>query len=85
MEMIDDGESDFKIIAVPVEDRRFEDVHDLEGLNKHQLKEFKHFFETYKELKEKEVTVTINKISGKNEAIEAIKKSIELYKEKYGN
>jgi inorganic pyrophosphatase len=51
MEMIDSGESDRKIIAVPVEDKRREDVTDLEDLNKHNLKEYKHFFETYKELK----------------------------------
>jgi inorganic pyrophosphatase len=41
--------------------------------------EWKHFFETYKELKEKDVIVKIEGIKGKAEAIEAVKKSIELY------
>lgn len=54
MEMIDGGESDWKIIAVPVDDKRWEDVKDIEDLNKHTLKEFVHFFETYKELKKGE-------------------------------
>ncbi len=85
MEMIDDGESDYKIIAVPVDDKRWDDTHDLNDLNKHMVKEFVHFFETYKELKkgQKDV-VKIPKISGKKEALEAVLKSIELYKAKFG-
>src|SRR6266576_3556022 len=47
MEMIDSGDSDCKILAVPVEDKRWEDVQDLKDLNKHMLKEYQHFFETY--------------------------------------
>ena len=79
MEMIDDGESDYKVIAVPVDDKRWDDVQDLADLNQHNVKEWKHFFETYKELKEKDVVVKIEGIKGKAEAIEAVKKSIELY------
>lgn len=84
MEMIDDGESDFKIIAVPVDDKRWDDTHDLADLNKHMIKEYVHFFETYKELKkgQKDV-VTIPKISGKKEAMEAVLKSIDLYNQKF--
>ncbi len=84
MEMIDSGDSDFKIIAVPVEDKRFEDIQDLPDLNKHMIKEFIHFFETYKALKGKEAVVTINAVKGKEEAISAVNKSVKLYKEKYG-
>lgn len=84
MEMIDDGESDYKIIAVPVDDKRWDDTHDLGDLNKHMIKEYVHFFETYKELKkgQKDI-VKIPKISGKKEAMEAVLKSIELYNEKF--
>lgn len=82
MEMIDTGESDYKIIGVPVEDKRWEDVKDLHDLNKHMLKEFQHFFETYKVLKGKPSPVVINGIKGRKEAIEAVKKSVELYKKK---
>lgn len=84
MEMIDDGESDYKVIAVPVDDRRWEDVTNVEHLNKHALKEWKHFFETYKELKEKDVIVKIEDIKGRDAAIAAVEKSIKLYDEKYG-
>ena len=83
MEMIDSGESDYKVIAVPVEDKRWEDVQDLADLNKHNLKEYQHFFETYKALKGKPAPVVINGIKGKTEALEAVKKSVELYKEKF--
>ena len=80
IEMIDTGDSDYKILAVPVEDKRWEDVKDLKDLNKHALKEYQHFFETYKALKGKPSPVTINAIKGRTEAINAVKRSIELYK-----
>lgn len=83
MEMIDSGESDYKVIAVPTEDKRWDDVQDLADLNKHNLKEYQHFFETYKALKGKPAPVEIKSIKGKAEAIEAVKKSIVLYKEKF--
>lgn len=83
MEMIDDGESDFKVIAVPIDDKRWDDVRDLPDLNKHHVKEWVHFFETYKELKEKNVVVKIEGIKGRDEALEAVKKSITLYDEKF--
>lgn len=87
MDMVDSGESDAKIIAVPVNDRRFENIHDLADLNKHMIKEYTHFFETYKLLKSDDPTkhpVTIDSIRGKDAAIEALKKSQQLYKEKFG-
>lgn len=84
MEMIDGDESDYKVISVPVDDKRWEDVQDLKDLNKHSLKEYQHFFETYKELKNgKKDAVSVNGFKDKKEAIEAIEKSIKLYKEKF--
>lgn len=84
MEMIDGDESDYKVISVPVDDKRWEDVQDLKDLNKHSLKEYQHFFETYKELKNgKKDAVAVNGFKDKNAAIEAIEKSIKLYKEKF--
>lgn len=84
MEMIDNGESDYKIIGVPVDDKRWDDVQDLKDLNKHNLKEYQHFFETYKALNGKGDKVEINGIKGKEEAVKAVEKSIQLYKEKFG-
>lgn len=85
MDMTDTGESDAKIIAVPVDDKRFDDIHDLADLNKHNLKEFTHFWETYKELKKGEKgTVSINGIYDKARAVANIEESIELYNQKFG-
>lgn len=83
MEMIDSGESDNKIIAVPVEDRRFDDIQNLADLNKHMLKEFKDFFENLKNLKGKPAIVKIEGFKEKPEAIQAIKHSQELYQNKF--
>ncbi|MFB6226533.1 MAG: inorganic diphosphatase [Candidatus Paceibacteria bacterium] len=84
MEMTDSGESDFKILGVPENDRRWDDVQDLEDLNDHKLKEYAHFFETYKELKQGEGNeVTVHGYKGKEDALEAIDRSIDLYQEKF--
>lgn len=84
MDMTDTGESDAKIIAVPVDDKRWEDTRDLQDINKHSLREFTHFWETYKELKKGEKgTVSINGIYDKNRALADIQTSIDLYHEKY--
>ncbi|MDH5442023.1 MAG: inorganic diphosphatase [Candidatus Nomurabacteria bacterium] len=84
MKMIDGGESDWKIIGVPVDDRRWDDVTDLEHLNKHNLKEYAHFFETYKKLQgDAEKVVEINGYANAETAKEAIMKSIKLYEEAF--
>ncbi len=79
MEMIDGGERDDKIIAVPVEDPRFDTVNDLSDLYPHFKKEMAHFFETYKKVQKKEVT--IGEWGDANKAKAAFTKSCELYKE----
>lgn len=60
MEMTDDGESDNKILGVPVNDRRWDDVQDVVDLNQHTLREIKDFFENLKNLKGKPVTITVH-------------------------
>ncbi len=84
MEITDDGESDYKIVAVPVNDRRWENVKDLEDLNEHSLREYSHFLEIGKVLKKKPAIVKIHGYKDKAGAIEAIKKAQKLYQEKFG-
>jgi inorganic pyrophosphatase len=48
------------------------------------LKEFQHFFETYKALKGKPAPVEIKGVYDKAAALEAVKKSVELYRQKMG-
>jgi len=78
MKMIDGGENDDKILAVPVDDPKFADINDINDLPNHLLEEIAHFFKEYKTLegKETEVLGWVNK----KEAIEAIEHSIDLYK-----
>ena len=82
MNMIDSGEGDDKIIAVPVDDPRWSDVKDLADINKHTLKEIEHFYSTYKKLQNK--VVEVNGFKGKAEAEEAFEEGPRLYKEKFG-
>ncbi|GAC1412499.1 MAG: inorganic diphosphatase [Candidatus Doudnabacteria bacterium] len=57
MEMVDGGEVDNKILAVPIDDPRFNDVQSLDDIPQHRLEEVKNFFETYKVLQKKNVEV----------------------------
>lgn len=80
MEMIDGGERDDKVVAVPVDDPRFDELLDLENLNKHFIKEMTHFFETYKKVQKKEVSIGEWKDAAA--AKEAFVKSCNMYKER---
>ena len=81
MHMIDSGEGDDKIIAVPVSDPRWDKVLDIEDINEHTLKEIRHFFETYKTIDNK--VVEVSGFEGKDKAFEAVEKSVKLYKDKF--
>lgn len=82
MEMIDSGEGDSKIIAVPTDDPRWDDVKDLKDINPHTVKEIEHFYSTYKKLQNKEVKVLGFK--NKKEAETVFTKGVENYKVKFG-
>ncbi|HVT75339.1 MAG TPA: inorganic diphosphatase [Candidatus Paceibacterota bacterium] len=78
MNMIDSGESDAKVIAVPVDDPRFDDIKDLADVNKHTLKEIEHFYGTYKKLQNK--VVETQGFKGRKEAEAAFERASEMYK-----
>lgn len=82
MNMIDSGEGDDKIIAVPVDDPRFDKIKDLADINPHTLKEIEHFYSTYKKLQDKVVEVT--GFRGKAEAEIAFEESLKLYTKEFG-
>ena len=83
LNMIDGGEGDDKIIAVPVDDPRFEKFQDLGDINPHTLKEIEHFYSTYKKLQNKEVEV--KGFQGKKEAKAAFQEGLELYTRKHSD
>lgn len=77
MDMIDGGESANKVIAVPIDDPRWNEVKDLADINKHTVKEIEHFFSTYKKIQNKEVAV--NGFRGAEEAKKDYDKAIAMY------
>jgi len=81
MNMIDSGDSDDKVIAVPVDDPRWNDVQDLKDINKHTLKEIEHFYSTYKKLQDK--IVEVKGFNGKAEAEAAFDEGRKLYDTKF--
>lgn len=81
MSMIDSGDSDDKIIAVPVDDPRWTNIKDLKDINPHTLKEMEHFYSTYKKIQQKEVQVTGFK--GKDDAEKAFNRGIQMYQDKH--
>lgn len=78
--MVDGGEADEKVIAVPADDPRFKEVQDLKDLNPHTLKEIAHFFQTYKQLQNKEVT--LGEFEDKAAAEAAFERACQMYQEK---
>ncbi|MDB5194798.1 MAG: Inorganic diphosphatase [Parcubacteria group bacterium] len=79
--MVDGGEKDEKVVAVPIEDPRFDVLKDLADVNPHTMKEIEHFFLTYKKLQNKEVS--INGTEGREAAEAAFLEGVKLYGEKY--
>ncbi len=51
--MADDKGQDEKLLGVPTKDPRFAEVHTLEDVPPHTLKEIAHFFQVYKDLENK--------------------------------
>lgn len=77
LHMIDQGVSDFKILAVPAVDPRFDDIHDLDDVSSSWLREIEYFFDIYKVLEGKTV-VTVG-WSGKKRALEVIAEARQRY------
>jgi inorganic pyrophosphatase len=80
MRMIDNGEADDKIIAVAENDMSVSHINDISELPVHFIKEMKNFFEDYKKLENK--TVSIEEFQDAATAKEIIKQSMVDY-EKY--
>jgi inorganic pyrophosphatase len=71
LKMRDEKGEDFKIIAVPVADPRFDGVDELSELHPHWLREIENFFDVYKTL-EPNKRVSIDGWGGRDEAWAAI-------------
>ena len=79
--MIDNGDPDDKIIAIPFEDPTYNSYTDINQLPKHIFDEMSHFFTVYKALEKKETA--IDEIKGRDAAIKIIESCIDRYIERY--
>jgi inorganic pyrophosphatase len=77
LSMEDDKGVDNKLLGVPVKDPRFRQVHDLEDVPPHVLREIEHFFQTYKDLEGK--SVNIKGWFGNEEAARVLDKARAAY------
>ncbi len=81
MRMIDQGLGDEKILAVAENDANTKHLNDISELATHFKLELKEFFESYKNLENK--VVTVPDFEGKDVAMKLIEQAIALYKKEY--
>ncbi len=81
LDMIDGGEGDAKVLAVPVADPRWKNTKDIADLEPHFLEEIKHFFTVYKDLQKKKVE--IGEWRNAESAGKDVDKSILQYQKRY--
>jgi inorganic pyrophosphatase len=79
--MIDNGQGDEKIIAVPSNDPTYNHYTDISELPKHIFDEMSHFFTVYKNLENKQTAV--NEVMGRDAAVQIVQKAIEDYIEEF--
>ena len=81
MEMVDGGDNDEKIIAVPVSDPFYNSYTDIAQLPAHIFDEIKHFFTAYKALENK--VTEVKDFSGAEKAKEVIRTCMNNYNAKF--
>ena len=83
MYMVDSGDNDDKIIAIPYGDPTYNCYTDINQLPSHIFEEIKNFFNIYKNLEGKQTKV--DEFGGPVDAAKIIYKCIDIYNEKYNN
>lgn len=81
MRMVDNGEQDDKIIAVANYDPSVNHINDVSELPPHTEGEMRRFFEDYKKMEKKQVTV--RKFLDRETAFKIIKEAMSLYKKSF--
>lgn len=82
LHMIDGGEEDSKIIAVPASDidPTYDDIRNIDDLPEIERQRVEAFFRVYKQLPEGRKVVELNGFSGVNEAQQMVTDAIEAYR-----
>jgi inorganic pyrophosphatase len=79
LQMFDQGKPDSKILAVHIDDPALNEITDIEQLPRHTFREIQRFFEEYKVLENKQVTV--DRIQGSRDALQVVIDSFALYRQ----
>jgi inorganic pyrophosphatase len=77
IKMIDSGENDEKVIAIPFGDPMYNTFRDISDLPEHIFDEMAHFFSVYKTLEKKDTAV--DEVIGSKEVTEIIEHTMESY------
>ena len=80
MKMIDQEQDDDKIICVHLDDPAFNSYYHIWEIPEHQLRELRRFFQDYKSLEGKKVSVEED-LQGPDKARLVVRESIAMYKE----
>ena len=77
LDMVDSNEADQKILAVPYRNPRYDQIHTIDQVFPHKLRELEHFFAIYKELEGKRTQM--KGWRGPREARDVIRASRQAY------
>lgn len=83
MEMIDNDETDHKIVCVADKDPRYKHVTHVDQLTEFERKDLQTFFETYKHVQTGPGTVKVGRFLGPEEAYKVIEEAVKAYKVKF--
>ncbi len=81
--MIDDEETDEKILAIPFNDPQMNSYQDIADLPGHLSNEIGHFFQIYKQLEHG--ATSVERVQGRGEALAAIQRAIDGYRRAFTN
>lgn len=82
---IDGGEADDKIIAVLEKDEVWGDAADISDLPVALVERLRHYFSTYKMVPGHEAQMVIERIYGRDEALQVVTAAIADYEEEFGS
>ncbi|MBP6005604.1 inorganic diphosphatase [Candidatus Saccharibacteria bacterium] len=77
--MDDGGEQDDKVLLVPVEDMRFDQIQDISDLAPHLIEEIIHYLKHYKDIKKAPGIVEITGHKGKEQGVKVVVEAINAY------
>lgn len=75
--MLDNGQNDEKIVAIPYNDPNYNVYTDIDHLPRHVFDEMRHFFTVYKNLENK--TTAVDEVADREAAIRTIDAAIDHY------